>query len=245
MKIIVTGMNGTVAPPLAARLREAGHSIIAWNRSEVPPDDAVAIEDFMNCTQPGVLCHLATGSAEWAEMLARTLARRRARLLYTSSVSIFSAEQRGPFTTDAEPKPADEYGRYKRDCEERILAVNPGAVIARLGWQIGEAAGSNNMVDYLARTNAAQNGIDASANWLPACSFLQDTAVALATLLCDVDTRGIYHLDANPGLSFFEIASRLNDRHGGVWNVWRTTEPHWDQRLIDERIRLAPITERL
>ena len=245
MKIIVTGLNGTVAPVLADRLRQDGHSIVRWNRSEVPPDDSAAAESFIKAVHADAICHLATGSPAWAETIARCAGRAGARLLYTSSVSVFSMEQRGPFAIDAEPEPIDDYGRYKRECEQRILAVNADALIARLGWQIGHAAGSNNMVDYLTRTDAAQGAVEASANWLPACSFLQDTAAALGTLLADAGARGIYHLDANPGLSFFEIATRLNHLHRGAWNVRRATEPSWDQRMIDQRTAIAAITTRL
>ena len=35
MKFLVTGMNGTVSPVLAARLRRDGHAIVAWDRAAV------------------------------------------------------------------------------------------------------------------------------------------------------------------------------------------------------------------
>ena len=234
-------MNGTVAPVLAQRLREEGHIIVAWKRNEVPPDDRAAVEHYVAWVRADALCHLATGSPEWADSLARS----GVRLLYTGSVSIFSGEQRGPFTVDAEPQPNDDYGRYKLECERRIIAANSRAVVARIGWQIGDAAGSNNMVDYLTRTNAEQGSVDASENWLPACSFLADTAAALAKLLCNPDAHGVYHLDGNPGLSFFEIAQRLNKRLGSRWNIRPAAKPDQDQRLVDTRMSVAPITRRI
>ena len=241
MKIIITGINGTVAPVLAQRLRADGHTIVGWNRNDVPPDDRAAVARFLDSARPDAICHLATGSPEWAESLAAS----GSRMLYTGSVSVFSGEQRGPFGVDAEPRPSDDYGRYKLECERRILAANSGAVVARIGWQIGDSARSNNMVHYLTRTNAEMAGIDASEKWVPSCSFLADTAAALVTLLCDRAATGLYHLEGNPGLSFLEIANRLNERHGRSWNVRRAVEPAQDQRLIDPRVRFAPITSRL
>ena len=241
MKIIITGMNGTVAPVLAQQLRADGHTVVGWNRNDVPPDDRGAVAHFLHSARPDALCHLATGSPEWAESLAAS----GIRMLYTGSVSVFSGEQRGPFDVDAEPQPNDDYGRYKLECERRILATNSRAIIARIGWQIGDSAGSNNMVDYLTRTNAETGGIDASENWMPSCSFLADTAAALATLLCDRAATGLYHLEGNPGLSFFEIANRLHERHGRSWDIRPAAEPRQDQRLIDARVRVAPITSRL
>ena len=245
MKIIITGMNGTVAPVLAAHLQQHGHSVTAWNRNEVPPDHEAAVEDHVARVRPDAICHLANGSATWAETLARSCHAMGARFLYTSSVSVFSTAQSGPFTIDHAPQPTDEYGRYKLECEQRVRAVNANAVVARLGWQIGTSAGSNNMIDYLTRKHDAGGEIDASENWLPACSFLSDTVAALAALLVDGNARGIYHFESNPGLSFFEIATRLNARDRRGWNIRRTTEPRWDQRLIDPRVRLASLTARL
>ena len=245
VKVLITGMNGTVAPVLGRALEMQGHSVVAWDRNAVPPDSREACEQFLASVEPNAICHLATGSAEWAETLASWSAAEGVRLLYTSSVAVFSTAQNGPFNVHDEPQPTDEYGRYKLECEQRILAVNSQALVARIGWQIGERAGSNNMVDYLARTNAAEGGVNASEHWQPACSFLADTAAALTTLLTDHDARGIYQLDGNPGLSFFQIATALSELNAQAWKVRAVAEPDWDQRMIDARVRVAPITARL
>jgi dTDP-4-dehydrorhamnose reductase len=242
MNVIITGMNGTVAPVLADQLRQLGHFVSAWDRQQVPPENT---SEFLAEAKPEAVCHLATGPADWAEALARSSAEIGAKFLYTSSVSVFSAQQQGPFTIEAEPEPLDDYGRYKRECEQRVLAANRQAVVARLGWQIGDSAGSNNMVDFLVRAQQAEGCIGASNRWLPACSFLADTAAALAGLLDSAGARGIYHLDGNTGLTFFEVAQRLNARHGGTWRIYKTAEPDQDQRLIDHRISVGSIAARL
>ena len=238
-------MNGTVAPVLAEHLQRQGHSVVAWNRAEVPPDDNSAVADHVARLRLDALFHLANGSATWAETLARSCAALEARFVYTSSVSVFSMGQSGPFAVDHEPQPTDDYGRYKLECEQRIRAASANAVVARLGWQIGRSAGSNNMLDYLTRTHDAAGRIDASENWLPSCSFLVDTAAALSALLDDAHAGGIYHLEGNTGLTFFEIATRLKALHSAQWNVRAAAEPAWDQRLHDQRIGVAPITARL
>lgn len=245
MKIIVTGMKGTVAPVLARELERHSHSVSAWDRRKIPPDDRRAVEDHLTALRPDAICHCATGSPEWTETLARMACRLNAHFLYTSSVSVFGPHQQGPFGPDAEPRPADDYGRYKLDCERRVRAANPAAVVVRLGWQIGYAAGSNNMVDYLTRAQQAHGQLETSDRWLPACSFLEDTADALARLLADGGSGGIYHLEGNPGLSFFQIVSRLNRYHGGAWNLIRTAAPVQDQRLAASVSGVAAITERL
>lgn len=238
-------MNGTVAPVLAEHLESSGHVVAAWDRRAVPPDDDHAVRNHVVSRHPDAIFHLATGSADWAETLARAAAEVGARFIYTSSVSVFGPTQQGPFTTETEPQPADDYGRYKLECERRVLAANAAAVVARIGWQIGDGPGSNNMVDYLARAQQTHGRVEASDRWLPSCSFLQDTAAALVDLMSEAEPRGICHFEGNPGMSFLEIATRLNELHGRAWNVVRANEPVQDQRLAATPGAVAPITERL
>jgi dTDP-4-dehydrorhamnose reductase len=242
MKVIITGMNGTVAPVLAAHLQQLGHSVIAWDRQRVSPETT---SDYLTTVRPDAVCHLATGPAAWAEALAQSCATIGAKFLYTSSVSVFASAQQGPFGVDVQPQPADDYGRYKLECEQRVRAANAAAVIARLGWQIGDSAGSNNMVDFLERTQQANGCVSASDRWLPSCSFLVDTAAAVTSLLLGDAAGGVYHLEGNPGLTFYEIAERLNACHGRSWKIVQAAHPFQDQRLIDRRIPVAPITARL
>ena len=244
MRILITGMNGTVAPALAAHLRHTDRSIVAWNRSLIPVDPFEAGRDFIVRTRPDCFIHLAMGSPIWAEKIARTCGEQGITFLFTSSVSVYSNRQKGPFAIHSVPQPDDDYGRYKLECEQRVRAANPEALIARLGWQIGTAPGSNNMIDYLETTHNREGHIAASRHWYPACSFLQDTAAALDQLIQN-HPAGLYHLDANPGLSLFDIATRLNEIHGSRWKVVRAEEPTWNTRMTDARIQTSSIAERL
>jgi dTDP-4-dehydrorhamnose reductase len=244
MRAIITGMNGTVAPAVARHLRKHGHESIAWDRSRTPTDDPDAIRRFITEQRPDWFFHVATGSPDWAEAVARVCGEQGIRFLFTSSVSVFANTQQGPFTPDATPQPNDDYGAYKLECERRVRGANAEAIIARLAWQIGDAPGSNNMVDYLERTATTHGRIDASASWVPACAFLQDTAASLHALI-ESYPADLYQLDANPGLSFFEIATRLNRMHGERWRIEQAEAPAQNNRMLDDRIAITPITERL
>jgi dTDP-4-dehydrorhamnose reductase len=180
----------------------------------------------------------------WAEEVARACAERGVRFVFTGSVSVFGSTQRGPFAPDAVPEPDDDYGRYKLEAERRVRAAHPGAVVARLAWQIGEAPGANHLVDYLHRTAEAEGRVEASTRWVPACAFLDDTAAALVGL-AERGAPGLYHLDGNPGLSLYEIAIALNRLHGAPWTVVPVEEPDRDTRMVDHRISTRPITARL
>lgn len=242
MKSIITGLNGTVAPALAHSLKTAGHTVIRWDRTVVPTDSASATEAFLRAEQPQAVFHLATGSADWATWLAQACAEQKIKFLFTSSVSVFSGTQQGPFTVNDLPRPEDDYGRYKLDCEQRIRAANPQALIIRLGWQIGRQPGGNQMVDFLQHTFERDGVIQASTNWFQACSFLEDTADGLAWAMQELEG-GLYHLDGNPGLDFYEIASGLNRLLGQPWQVQPGETPALNNRLLDARLPTRPLTE--
>jgi dTDP-4-dehydrorhamnose reductase len=256
MKTLITGAGGTVGRALAARLEQQGHTVVAWDRSAAPVDDYHAMEAFVRGHAPDVIYHLAiasrpTGRADeswlvnyhWSSELAWIARVLGVRIVFTSTVMVFSERASGPFTRASIPDAAQGYGFEKRMAEERVRYQSPDAVIARLSWQIGEAPGSNNMIDFLQRKHRELGHVPASVKWYPAAAFLEDTADALIALAgMPADT---YMLDANRSFSFYEIASALSRRHGGAWPVVPTDDFAQDQRMQDERIVLPSLAERL
>jgi dTDP-4-dehydrorhamnose reductase len=242
-KILLTGMNGTVAPVLAEELRRRGDEVVAWDRGAVSPEDRGAIESFIRETKPSALVHCAMGSSQWAEDMSRVCAEEGSTFLYVSSASVYGTQQYGPFTVDDVPQPSDDYGRYKLECEQRVRAANADARIVRIGWQIALRPGGNHMVEHLIRRQAEDGHISASTEWFPACSFLDDTARALADVL--ELASGLYLLDGNPGWSFRDIAVALDTAMGGKWDVRSTQEFRWNNRMIDSGARVKCIEHAL
>ena len=241
MKAIITGMNGTVAPAVATTLTEAGHAVVSWDRTIVPTDNLEAVRHFIQQERPSWFFHVATGSPDWAAWVAQVCAEEGVKFLFTSSVSVFSAKQAGPFSVDVLPQPDDDYGRYKFECEQRVQQANPNAIVARLGWQIGTSTGGNHMFDYLSRTFETEGKIEASTAWFPACSFLSDTAVALTELITTFPA-GVYHIEGNPGLNFYDVVIGLNHMQNVSWIVEATTAHKQNNRMLDGRIQVKPIT---
>lgn len=244
MKAILTGMNGTVAPALAKVLESAGHTVVGWDRARVPTERPEQYESFIAENRPDWFFQIATGSPDWMAGTAAICHRLGIRFLYTGSVSVFDGGKAGPFAVDHATDATDDYGRYKADCERRVLAANPEAIIARLAWQIGDAPGSNNMIDYLTRTQQEKGCIEASTGWIPSCAFLSDTVAALVHLM-QAGRPGTYQLEGNPGWSFFDIVSALNRRHGGRWQVIAKQEPRKDIRMLENRVPMGTLDRRL
>jgi dTDP-4-dehydrorhamnose reductase len=256
MKILITGARGTVGAALQQRLEQQGHTIVTWDRRSVPIDNYHAMEAFVRGHAPDVLYHLAIASQptgrrdeswlvnyEWSSELAWITRILGIRLVFTSTAMVFSNHARGPFTRASIPDAAEGYGFDKRMAEARVRDQNPDAVIARLAWQIGRAPSSNNMIDFLDRRSRELGHVPASTRWYPAAAFLDDTAEALIMLAhMPAD---LYMLDANRSFTFYQIASALSRRHNNAWTILPTDDFVYDQRMVDDRIPLPPLEERL
>jgi len=257
MRVLVTGLRGTVGQQLQRYLVASGHEVVGWNREEVPIDNYMAMESFVQEVAPDVLFHLAAPSRptgregenwlvhyEWSNELAWITHKFGIKFLYTSTVQVFSDAAVGPFTPQSSPDNNYGYGFEKRMAEKRILYQNPQAFIARLGWQIGTTDQGNHMTAYLEARQREEGRITASTRWLPAASFLEDTVAALWDLVMN-HAPGVYLLDSNRGWNFYEIAIALKKFLKKKWQVVPDESFVYDQRMIDPRIVLPPLSDRL
>lgn len=243
-RAIVTGINGTVGPYVGREFAARGYDVSAWDRTVLPPEDDAGGRRFLDEVQPACFFHIGLGPPEWAATLAADCADRGIAFLNTSTVSVFADREAGPITPETVPDGTSDYARYKIDCEERVRAANPAAVIARIAWQIGPEPGTSNMLTYLQNSAAEHGVIEASTRWYPACTFLEDTAAVLVRLL-ENPVPGTYLVDGNEKLNFYEIASALNRLHNSQWTVIPVDGLVLDLRMTDGRIDTPRIEARL
>ncbi len=256
MKIAVTGSHGTVGTALVPHLSSQGHEVICWDRTAVPVSDYWAMENFLRTNGVQVLYHLAVPSTptgmtnepwavnyQWTSELAWLCRVLQIRFVYISTVMVFSSALQGPFTIHSTPDAADGYGLEKRLAEERVFYQNPEARVIRLGWQIGGTPGSNNMIDFLDKKFQTEGLVACSTQWLPACSFLEDTVVVLSQMP-DRDA-GLYQFDSNRQWNFYQIAFALNKLTGKSWKITATDSFVFDQRMLDDRLALVSLKTRL
>lgn len=245
MRILVTGMSGTVAPRFAGAARAAGHEVTPWSRAQVSPDDGDASQHLLDELSPEAIVHMAFGAESWAGQLAGHARRDGIPFVFTSTTMVFAARPNGPYTISSPRTATDEYGAYKIRCEDAIWSANPDAMIARLGYQIDPDGRGNNLVAHTDAQQTAGGTVRASRRWIPACAFLDDTATALLSLVADPQS-GLHHLDANArtAWSHARILHSLADALGRSWEVVETDEPDHDQRLTDSP-RIAGLDTRL
>lgn len=246
MKAIITGLNGTLAPVLATTLKQHDFEVVAWNREDVPTDNEAAMVEFLEQVTPDWICHLGMGDPNWAQFLGSYCQEQQIGFLFTSTAMVFHHEPDGPHYATDKMTAQDDYGRYKIHCENAINAVCPHAIIARIGWQIGSGRGGNNMIETLYRMVEKDGKIGASTRWIPATSYMTDTCEVLWQLM-KYQQYGTYHIDSNTqeALTFFEIVTRLKARLGTDWVVEPNENYIHDQRLLDDRISVPSLSERL
>ncbi len=247
MRLLITGLKGTVAPKVARVFRRHGAEVVGWDRDAVPAEDKEAAARFLEQTRPDAVCHLAMGSETWAGLLARYSAMNGIPFLFASTAMVFDATSDGPHRPGDRRTATDDYGAYKIRCEDTVIENHPGAIITRFGWQIDPDAAGNNMLAHLDVQQAREGKIQASRLWVPACSFMNDTAEALWALITE-RAGGVFHLDSNAqdAWTFDRIARAVKNQFAREdWTIEVTESYKHDQRLIGHENRIARISDRL
>jgi dTDP-4-dehydrorhamnose reductase len=247
MKMLLTGLSGTLAPVVARSAAAHGIKVVGWNRSAVAPDDASASHAWLEAQRPDMIGHLAVGSVEWARLLAMYASEHSVPLLFTSTAMVFHNVPDGPHLIGDERNAQDPYGQYKRECEDAISSSCAHACIARIGWQIDPLQPGNNMLLALDQWQAKEGRVSASRAWRPACSFMEDTATALLNLL-RAPVPGVTHIDSNAdeGYDFASIARALKHVfERDAWTIHQTEDYVHDQRLAGGGDLVAPLSSRL
>ncbi|RVT51524.1 sugar nucleotide-binding protein [Rubrivivax albus] len=246
MRLLLTGLNGTLAPRVAEAATAAGWTVRSWDRRAVPPEDPAVVQAWLRAERPDAIAHLATGDEAWAGLLAHHAAAAGLPLVFTSTAMVFDAEPDGPHRPGDVRTARDDYGRRKIRCEDAVLAAHPQASVLRIGWQIDPERSGNNMLMQLDDWQARDGEVAASTAWRPACSFMTDTAAAIVGLLAR-PSPGVVHLDSNAaeGHTFAAVVHalrrRFDRRH---WRVREHVGYVHDQRLIDG-LAVPPLSARL
>lgn len=240
MNVIITGANGTLAPYIIKVLEKEEIGVHIWDREIVPVDDEKKIDAFIDQVKPDFFLHIATGPIDWLKEIIRSIRRHHIPLVFTSTVSVFSDTQSGPFTVEDKPLSESDYGLYKQACEDYITREYGGySVILRIGWQIGLEAKKNNMLAYLVN----EGTVDASSMFIPATSFMHETAKVITSLLEDF-TPGLVQFDQNlDNWSFYEIALKLKDLFGLDITVNQVGVPIVNSRMENTGVKEKALSD--
>jgi dTDP-4-dehydrorhamnose reductase len=241
MKVIITGMNGTLAPYISNYFTEQGYELIVWERQHVPIDNLELIKGFIESHQPDLFLHIATGPVSWIENIIKCIKPFGIPLVFISSEAVFDGLE-GPFTTMDITKSKDDYGHYKIDAENIInMHYREQTYLIRIGWQIALHTHKNNMLAFLIN----EENIHASSDWVLATSFMTDTAEAIFKLIKHHPT-GLYHLDSNQSnMSFYDLVIQLKEIFKLPITIEETRTTKHNNRLLSDTILIRSLEESL
>jgi len=228
LRLLITGLSGTLAPILARAARAQGHTVLGWDHRAFGFNDARVLDAL----RPDAVAHLAMADASASSQLALLAAERGLPFIVTSTAMVFHHEPNGPHQPTDKRSAQDAYGLGKIAMEDAVRAAHPGASVVRIGWQIDPQATGNNMLAALDRWQVEQGEVAASSAWVPACSFMSDTASALLGL---IDRPGVHHVDSNAvdAWPFDRLVHALSRRFGrSHWRIRSHTDYRHDQRLV-------------
>lgn len=242
-RLLITGLNGTLAPSVAEAATARGWQVFGWDRHAVPVDDT----NWLARQRPDAIAHLAMGDEHWAGRLAAFAAAQGLPMLFTSTAMVFDAVPDGPHRPHDTRNARDDYGRSKIRSEDAVRAAHPGATVLRIGWQIHPSRPGNNMLAQLDGWQQQQGEVAASRAWRPACSFMDDTARAIVELI-EQPVAGPVHLDSNAdeGHGFVALVAALQLAFGRTaWRLRVHDDYRHDQRLAGGAARVPPLSARL
>ncbi|MCX6259164.1 MAG: sugar nucleotide-binding protein [Bacteroidia bacterium] len=255
MKLLLTGSNGTIGQSLKEYLYKNDYEFICWDRKTIPVDNYHIMEEFIRDSRIDTLIHLAAVTSfdekkrtdswkvnyEWPSDLAWICGKFNIRFIYTSSAMVFSGKS-GPYNINSLPDATSGYGYEKRMSEQKVMSQNPGSVILRLGWQIS-GEGRNTINHYLDKTMSEKGIIQASTNWFPSCSFIEDTVSFIVKSKKFLP--GIYMIDSNLRWNFYEIISQMKLYFNKDWNIITVNDFIQDSRMSDPRISIPDLKKHL
>ena len=235
-QVLVTGLNGRLAPYLKAQLERDDITVSAFDRSVLNIDNRPTQLAFLQQNNIDTIFHLATGPEQWAGLLAGIAAELGIVFVLTSTESVFNPDSTGPFAPDHPADATGEYGAYKLRAETAVRAQNAKAIIARLGWQMFDTFERDNLLTHVRDMVNNEGVLFASTEWRPAVAFVGHTMAALVAL-AQQQQPGTYHIGGNEsGLSFYDLVSRINRTYSCGWTIKPSTDPSRDGRIIDARV---------
>lgn len=228
MRLLVVGGSGFLGGEVVRQARAAGtatdatyltsappqHSDARWNSLDIRRQDDV-VRLIERC-RPDVIINASSGNAEWATTargpahLALAASAVGARLVQVSSDAVFSGAV-AMYDETAEPDPVSPYGAAKAAAETAVLAIAPGAIVARTSLIFGHGRSKHERLihDLAAGVRDGELFIDD----VKCPVHVADLAGALLELAVS-GRSGVHHLGGADAVSRWEQGVLIAERDG-------------------------------
>lgn len=226
--VLITGATGTLGQAFGRICHHRGLAHVVTDRATLDITDAASIAAALDRLLPWAVINTAgfvrVPEAEHqpedcfrinttgAELLAAACARRGIPFVTFSSDLVFDGQLGRPYLEPDPTSPACVYGESKAAAEDRVLALDPTALIVRTSALFGPWDKFNFLHHTMASLQRGEE-VHASDNSLVSPTYVPDLVHATLDLLLDGES-GIWHLANLGSISWHELAREIAGRTG-------------------------------
>lgn len=218
--ILITGATGTLGQAFAriCGTRNIPYKIL--RRSELDIADISVVRRVLDELKPWAVINTAgyvrvdeaeddqekcfQENVEGPFNLATVCGEHGIQMVHFSSDMVFNGELSTPYTESHTPNPINTYGRSKMKSEQKVLAVNPKALVIRTSSFFGPWDEYNFVTQTLKKLKA-NNHVSATDDTKMSPTYVPDLVNSALDLLLDGES-GIVHLINQGEVSWSEFA---------------------------------------
>ncbi len=229
MKLLISGAKGQVGSELLKEAHARYYDVYGFGSRELDITDLELLMHKLEQVQPDVVINAAAYTAVdkaeeeterayavntlGSENLAKACRQYDIPLLHISTDYVFNGEKDSPYTEDDSPDPTGVYGASKLQGDQKIEQLWPKHIILRVSWVFGEQG--NNFVKTMLRLAAQRDELSIVNDQFGAPTSARAISCSLLDILAAADFNssdcpwGTYHLQSEPGVSWFDFAAEI------------------------------------
>lgn len=229
-KVLVTGSSGLLGSKIVEQAREHFKVVSAYMTKPLFPDsvemnirDESEVLRVFGKFKPDVVVHTAAETnvdrcelnkehalkvnADGTRNIAKICNRIGAKIVYVSTDYVFGGEK-GLYTEEDEPNPANYYGVTKLEGERYVTEACEDYVIARTSVLYGWHPWKPNFVKWMIESLREAKQISVVNDHYNSPTFAGNLAEVMLEIV-DRDLKGLYHTAGRERISRFEFALKI------------------------------------
>jgi dTDP-4-dehydrorhamnose reductase len=220
-RIFIVGKNGQVGRELVEQAEQQGLDVVSFGSLELDITDQSAVLKAVVKNKPTVVINAAAYTAvdkaedeselayavnrDGVENLARACKAQNIPLIHISTDYVFDGTKDSPYLASDTPNPIGIYGASKYAGEQVLRATWDKHIILRVSWVFG--VHGNNFVKTMLRLATECDGLNVVDDQFGAPTSATAIAREILRYILNQDSfYGSFHLESNPGVTWYEFA---------------------------------------